>query len=171
MRPISYTRATDVASAITTVSADPQRAFLAGGTTEIDLLRLNVVQPSGLVDINLLPLKQIEELADGGLRIGALARMSDVAEAPAVAEHFPMIAQALVLGASPQLRHMASMGGNLLQRVRCSYFRDTLSPCNKREPGSVGAALEGINRGHATLVPTDRCLATHPSYLALHPDT
>ena len=99
MRPISYTRATDVASAITTVSADPQRAFLAGGTTEIDLLRLNVVQPSGLVDINLLPLKQIEALADGGLRIGALARMSDVAQAPAVAERFPMIAQALVLGA------------------------------------------------------------------------
>ena len=162
MRPISYTRATDVASAITTVSADPQRAFLAGGTTEIDLLRLNVVQPSGLVDINLLPLKQIEELADGGLRIGALARMSDVAEAPAVAERFPMIAQALVLGASPQLRHMASMGGNLLQRVRCSYFRDMLSPCNKREPGSGCAALEGINRGHAILGTSEQCIATIP---------
>jgi xanthine dehydrogenase YagS FAD-binding subunit len=167
MRPISYTRATDVASAITTVSADPQRAFLAGGTTEIDLLRLNVVQPSGLVDINLLPLKQIEELADGGLRIGALARMSDVAQAPAVAERFPMIAQALVLGASPQLRHMASMGGNLLQRVRCSYFRDTHSPCNKREPGSGCAALEGINRGHAILGTSEQCIATHPSDLAV----
>ncbi|MFL5703095.1 MAG: FAD binding domain-containing protein, partial [Ktedonobacteraceae bacterium] len=167
MRPISYTRATDVASAITTVSADPERAFLAGGTTEIDLLRLNVVQPDGLVDINLLPLKQIDVLADGGLRIGALARMSDVAEAPVVAEHFPMITQALVLGASPQLRHMASMGGNLMQRVRCSYFRDTHSPCNKREPGSGCAALEGINRGHAILGTSEQCIATHPSDLAV----
>ncbi len=167
MRPISYARATDVASAITTVSADPQRAFLAGGTTEIDLLRLNVVQSDGLVDINLLPLKQIEVLADGGLRIGALARMSDVAEAPVVQEHFPMIAQALVLGASPQLRHMASMGGNLMQRVRCSYFRDTHSPCNKREPGSGCAALEGINRGHAILGTSEQCIATHPSDLAV----
>src|SRR6266566_5252094 len=131
------------------------------------LLCLNVVQPSGLVDINLLPLKQIEELADGGLRIGALARMSDVAQAPAVAERFPMIAQALVLGASPQLRHMASMGGNLLQRVRCSYLRDTLSPCNKREPGSGCAALDGINRGHAILGISEQCIATHPSDVAV----
>src|SRR6266849_3907849 len=127
------------------------------------LLRLNAVQPDGLVDINLLPLKQIEVLADGGLRIGALARMSDVAEAPVVQEHFPMIAQALVLGASPQLRHMASMGVNLMQRVRCSYFRDTHSPCNKREPGSGCAALEGINRGHAILGTSEQCIATHPS--------
>ncbi len=167
MRPLSYTRATDVASAITTVSADPERAFLAGGTTQIDLLRLNVVQPNGLVDINVLPLKQIELLADGGLRIGALARMSDVAQAPVVQEHFPMIAQALVLGASPQLRHMASMGGNLMQRVRCSYFRDTHSPCNKREPGSGCAALEGMNRGHAILGTSQQCIATHPSDLAV----
>jgi len=167
MRPISYARATDVASAIITVSADPARAFLAGGTTEIDLLRQGVVSPSGLVDINALPLKQIEDLADGGLRIGALARMSDVAEAPGVVERFPVIAQALVLGASPQLRHMASMGGNLLQRVRCSYFRDAFSPCNKREPGSGCSALDGINRGHAILGTSEQCIATHPSDVAV----
>lgn len=167
MRPISYTRATDVASAITIVSADPKQAFLAGGTTEIDLLRLNVVQPDGLVDINVLPLTQIEAFADGGLRIGALARMSDVADAAVVVEHFPMLAQALVLGASPQLRHMASMGGNLLQRVRCSYFRDTHSACNKRDPGSGCAALDGMNRGHAILGASEQCSATHPSDLAV----
>ena len=167
MRPVSYTRASDVAGAIAAVSADPESAFLAGGTTEVDLLRLNVVQPSRLVDINALPLTQIEELPGGRLRIGAVARMSDVAEAPAVVERFPMIAQALLLGASAQLRHMASIGGNLLQRVRCSYFRDTASACNKREPGSGCAALEGINRAHAILGTSEHCIATHPSDLAV----
>jgi xanthine dehydrogenase YagS FAD-binding subunit len=167
MRPVSYARAADVAGAIATVSDDPGSAFLAGGTTEVDLLRLNVVRPSRLVDINALPLNQIEELPGGGLRIGAVARMSDVAEAPGVVERFPMIAQALVLGASAQLRHMASIGGNLLQRVRCSYFRDTASACNKREPGSGCAALEGINRGHAVLGTSEHCIATHPSDLAV----
>ena len=167
MRPVSYARATDVAGAITTVSADPDSAFLAGGTTEVDLLRLNVVRPRRLVDINALPLSQIEVLPDGGLRIGALARMSDVAEAPGVAERFPMIAESLLLGASAQLRHMASMGGNLLQRVRCSYFRDVRAACNKREPGSGCAALEGINRGHAILGTSEHCIATHPSDLAV----
>jgi CO/xanthine dehydrogenase FAD-binding subunit len=142
VRPISYSRATDVADAIATVSADHDSAFLAGGTTEVDLLRLNVVRPGLLIDINPLPLNQIEDLPDGGLRIGALARMSDVAEAPGVVDRFPVIARALVLGASPQLRDMASMGGNRLQRVRCSYFRDIRSACNKREPGSGCAALE-----------------------------
>jgi xanthine dehydrogenase YagS FAD-binding subunit len=167
MRPVSYTRASDVAGAIAAVSADPESAFLAGGTTEVDLLRLNVVQPSRLVDINALPLTQIEELPGGRLRIGAVARMSDVAEAPAVVERFPMIVQALLLGASAQLRHMASIGGNLLQRVRCSYFRDTASACNKREPGSGCAALEGINRAHAILGTSEHCIATHPSDLAV----
>jgi xanthine dehydrogenase YagS FAD-binding subunit len=167
MRPISYARATSVVDAIATVSADPGNAFLAGGTTEVDLLRLDVVRPSGLVDINSLPLDWIEDLPDGGLRIGALARMSDVAEAPAVVERFPMIAQALVLGASAQLRHMASIGGNLLQRVRCSYFRDVGSPCNKRDPGTGCAALDGINRGHAILGTSEKCIATHPSDLAV----
>jgi xanthine dehydrogenase YagS FAD-binding subunit len=167
VRSVSYSRATDVAGAIATVSANPDSAFLAGGTTEVDLLRLNVVQPGLLVDINPLPLNQVEDLPDGGMRIGALARMSDVAEAPGVVERFPVIAQALVLGASPQLRHMASMGGNLLQRVRCSYFRDTRSACNKREPGSGCDAQEGINRGHAILGASEYCLATHPSDVAV----
>jgi xanthine dehydrogenase YagS FAD-binding subunit len=167
MRQVSYARATDVPGAVAAVSADPDSAFLAGGTTEVDLLRLNVVRPSRLVDINALPLTQIEDLPGGGLRIGALARMSDVAEAPGVAQQFPVIAQALVLGASAQLRHMASIGGNLLQRVRCSYFRDTASACNKREPGSGCAALEGINRGHAVLGTSEHCIATHPSDLAV----
>jgi xanthine dehydrogenase YagS FAD-binding subunit len=167
VRPVSYSRATDVADAIAAVSADPDSTFLAGGTTEVDLLRLNVVRPGLLVDINPLPLNQIEDLPDGGLRIGALARMSDVAEAPGVVKRFPMIAQALVLGASPQLRNMASMGGNMLQRVRCSYFRDTRSACNKREPGSGCAALEGINRGHAILGTSEHCIATHPSDVAV----
>lgn len=167
MRPISYARATDVAEAIATVGADPESAFLAGGTTEIDLLRLNVVRPSALVDINALPLDRIEELPDGGLRIGALARMSDVAEAPAVVERYPMLAQALALGASPQLRHMASMGGNLMQRVRCTYFRDVHYPCNKREPGTGCSALDGVNRGHAILGTSEHCIATHPSDLAV----
>jgi xanthine dehydrogenase YagS FAD-binding subunit len=167
MRPVSYARADDVSAAIAAVGADPASSFLAGGTTEVDLLRLNVVRPDRLVDINALPLARVEDLPGGGLRIGALARMSDVAEAPAVVERFPMIARSLVLGASPQLRHMASMGGNLLQRVRCSYFRDTTSACNKREPGSGCAALEGFNRGHAILGTSERCIATHPSDVAV----
>jgi len=167
MRPISYARATDVFEAIATVLADPESAYLAGGTTEVDLLRLDVVRPTALVDINDLPLGSIEELADGGLRIGALARMSDVAADSVVSERFPMIAQALLLGASPQLRHMASMGGNLLQRVRCSYFRDGVSPCNKREPGTGCSASHGINRGHAILGTSEHCIATHPSDVAV----
>jgi xanthine dehydrogenase YagS FAD-binding subunit len=167
MRPLSYARAIGVADAIASVSAEADRAFLAGGTTEIDLLRLNVVQPAVLVDINALPLDRVEDLPGGGLRVGALARMSDVAETPSVRERFPVVAQALVLGASPQLRNMASMGGNLLQRVRCSYFRDGLSPCNKREPGTGCSALAGINRGHAILGTSEHCIATHPSDLAV----
>ena len=167
MRPVSYSLATDMADAIATVNVNPGSAFLAGGTTEVDLMRLNVVQPSLLVDINSLPLDRIEDLPDGGLRIGALARMSDVAEAPCVVERFPVISQALVLGASPQLRDMASMGGNKLQRVRCGYFRDARSACNKREPGSGCAALKGVNRGHAILGTSEHCIATHPSDVAV----
>ncbi|UQA97037.1 FAD binding domain-containing protein [Streptomyces halobius] len=167
MRPISYSRASVVADAVTAVSADPTSDFLAGGTTEIDLLRQNVLLPRRLVDINDLPLTQIEDRPDGGLYIGALARMSDVAEASAVRERYPMIAQAVELGASAQLRHMASMGGNIMQRVRCGYFRDAMSPCNKRDPGSGCSALDGFNRGHAVLGVSDHCIATHPSDVAV----
>jgi xanthine dehydrogenase YagS FAD-binding subunit len=120
-----------------------------------------------LVDINDLPLNHVEDLPDGGLRIGALARMSDVAQVAGVVRRFPVISQALLLGASAQLRNMASMGGNLCQRVRCSYFRDVTSPCNKRDPGSGCAALGGFNRGHAILGTSDSCIATHPSDVAV----
>jgi xanthine dehydrogenase YagS FAD-binding subunit len=167
MRPVDYVRVTGVAEAIATVAADPESTFLAGGTTEIDLLRLGVVRPDRLVDINRLPLAALEERADGGLRIGALVRMSDAARAPEVVERYPAVSQALLLGASQQLRNMASMGGNLCQRVRCAYFRDGVSPCNKREPGSGCSALEGLNRGHAILGTSPHCIATHPSDVAV----
>jgi xanthine dehydrogenase YagS FAD-binding subunit len=167
MRPLRYLRARDVDGAIATVSADPASAFLAGGTTEIDLVRLGVAHPDLLVDINELPLADIEDLPGGGLRMGALARMSDVARAPSVVERYPAVSEALLLGASEQLRNMASMGGNLCQRVRCSYFRDNVSPCNKREPGTGCSALDGLNRGHAILGTSEQCIATHPSDVAV----
>jgi xanthine dehydrogenase YagS FAD-binding subunit len=167
MRPFSYARAADAGAAIAAVRERADGAFLAGGTTAVDLVRQNVLRPGLLVDINDLPLTGIEDLPGGGLRVGALARMSDVARAPGVRERFPVITQALLLGASAQLRNMASMGGNLCQRVRCSYFRDTASPCNKRDPGSGCAALDGFNRGHAILGTSDKCIATHPSDVAV----
>jgi xanthine dehydrogenase YagS FAD-binding subunit len=167
MRPLSYARVADVEAAIATVSESPDGAFLAGGTTEVDLVRQNVLRPALLVDINDLPMNRVEDLPGGGLRIGALARMSDVAQARGVLDRFPVISQALLLGASAQLRNMASMGGNLCQRVRCSYFRDATSACNKRDPGSGCAALHGFNRGHAILGTSDHCIATHPSDAAV----
>jgi xanthine dehydrogenase YagS FAD-binding subunit len=167
VRPFSYARAADADGAIATVRERPDSAFLAGGTTEVDLIRQNVLRPGLLVDINDLPLNRVADLPDGGLRIGALARMSDVAQAAGVVERFPVIAQALLFGASAQLRNMASMGGNLCQRVRCGYFRDATSPCNKRDPGSGCAALGGFHRGHAILGASDKCIATHPSDVAV----
>ena len=167
MRPLRYSRATAVADAVAAAAADPASAFLAGGTTEVDLIRAGIARPDHLIDINDLPLAQVEELPGGGLRLGALARMTDVARTPAVAERFPAIAEALLLGASEQLRNMASLGGNLRQRTRCAYLRDGVSPCNKREPGTGCAALEGLNRGHAILGTSERCIATHPSDLAV----
>jgi xanthine dehydrogenase YagS FAD-binding subunit len=167
MRPLSYSRAQNVDDAIAMVGADPASAFLAGGTTEVDLVRLGVAHPDLLVDINELPLAEIEDLPGGGLRIGALARMSDVARTPSVMERYPAISEALLLGASEQLRNMASMGGNLCQRVRCPYFRDNVSPCNKREPGTGCSALGGLNRGHAILGTSEHCIATHPSDVAV----
>jgi xanthine dehydrogenase YagS FAD-binding subunit len=167
MRPVRYARAADVASAVAAVSADPASAFLAGGTTEVDLIRLGVARHDALVDINTLPLAELTELPDGGLRLGALARMSDVARAPVVYQRYPAVSQALLLGASEQLRNMASMGGNLCQRTRCAYFRDNVSPCNKRAPGTGCSALEGLSRGHAILGTSEHCIATHPSDVAV----
>ena len=167
MRPLSYARAADAGGAIALVARHPEGAFLAGGTTEVDLTRQDVLRPELLVDINDLPLDGVADRSDGGLSIGALARMSDVARAEGVIARFPMISQALVLGASAQLRNMASMGGNLCQRVRCGYFRDPTWPCNKRDPGSGCAALDGFHRGHAILGTSDKCIATHPSDVAV----
>ena len=167
MQPLSYARADRVESAITLVAGDPDSAFLAGGTTKVDLLRLGVERTGRLVDINDLPLTRVEELPDGTIRISALARMSDVARAPIIKDRFPAVSEALLLGASEQLRNMASMGGNLCQRVRCTYFRDGVSPCNKREPGTGCSAVEGLNRGHAILGVSESCIATHPSDVAV----
>jgi xanthine dehydrogenase YagS FAD-binding subunit len=140
--------------------------FVAGGTTLIDLMKLEVMTPSQLVDINRLPLRGIE-LSSDGLRIGALEKMSDVAERPEVVSNYPVISQALLKSASAQLRNMASMGGNLLQRTRCGYFRDVSTPCNKRQPGSGCPAINGWNRTHAILGTSSSCVATHPSDLAV----
>ena len=167
MRPLTYSRAADVQHAIALATANPASAFLAGGTTEVDLIRAGISHSEHLVDINELPLRGVEDQPDGGLRIGALARMSDVARTPAVIERYPAISRALLLGASEQLRNMASMGGNLRQRTRCAYLRDGVSPCNKREPGSGCAALDGLNRGHAILGTSEHCIATHPSDVAV----
>jgi xanthine dehydrogenase YagS FAD-binding subunit len=167
MRPITYSRAADVDDALALAAANPASAFLAGGTNEVDLIRAGISPSAHLVDINDLPLTGIEDRADGGLHIGALARMSDVARNPSVADRYPAISRALLLSASEQLRNMASIGGNLRQRTRCSYLRDGVSPCNKRDHGSGCAALEGLNRGHAVLGTSEHCIATHPSDVAV----
>lgn len=164
MRPYTYAQARSVREALR--GAGPETAFLAGGTTLVDLMKLEVMTPERVVDINRLPLDGVT-LDREGLHIGAVERMSDVAAHPLVREHYPVVAQALELSASGQLRNMASIGGNLLQRTRCGYFRDVTTPCNKREPGSGCSALEGINRGHAVLGTSDSCIATHASDLAV----
>jgi xanthine dehydrogenase YagS FAD-binding subunit len=158
-----YGRATDVVDAVRQIAADPTAKFIAGGTNLIDLMKEDIERPSRLIDITRLPLKSVEATPDGGLRIGALVPNSDLAYHPLVAQRYPMLASAILAGASAQLRNMASTGGNLLQRTRCSYFYDTATPCNKREPGSGCSAIAGLNRGHAILGTSEACIATHPS--------
>ena len=158
-----YTRASDVADAVRQVAADPTAKFIAGGTNLIDLMKEDVERPARLIDISRLPLKTVEETAEGGLRIGALVPNSDLAYHPLIAQRYPILASAILAGASAQLRNMASTGGNLLQRTRCSYFYDLATPCNKREPGSGCSAITGLNRMHAILGTSDACIATHPS--------
>src|SRR5712671_2760985 len=158
-----YTRASDVADAVRQIAADPGAKFIAGGTNLIDLMKENVARPSRLIDITHLPLKAVEETADGGLRVGALVPNSDLAYHPQIEARYPLLASAILAGASAQLRNMASTGGNLLQRTRCLYFYDTTTPCNKLEPGSGCSAIGGINRMHAILGTSDHCIATHPS--------
>ena len=166
MIPFTFTQAHSEREALDRVH-QPNTVFIAGGTTLIDLMKLNVETPASLVDINSLPLDKIEVQPDGSLRVGAMVRNSDLAHHPKVQQNFPVLAQALLSGASPQLRNMATTGGNLMQRTRCYYFRDTEYVCNKREPGSGCAALEGFNRIHAVLGGSDQCIATHPSDMAV----
>jgi xanthine dehydrogenase YagS FAD-binding subunit len=158
-----YARAADVADAVRQIAADPTAKFIAGGTNLIDLMKEDVEHPPLLIDITRLPLKAVEEMVEGGLRIGALVPNSDLAYHPLVADRYPMLASAILAGASAQLRNMASTGGNLLQRTRCYYFYDTATPCNKREPGSGCSAIGGLNRMHAILGTSEACIATHPS--------
>jgi len=167
MKPFDYAVPTSLDEA-TRAGARPATRFIAGGTTLVDLMKLEVETPEHLVDLNPLgdrdaSLAGVSDLPTGGLRLGALARMSDVAWEPRVKERYPMLSQALLLAASGQIRNMASMAGNLLQRTRCPYFRDTATPCNKREPGSGCSALRGYNRSHAVLGTSEHCIATHPS--------
>src|SRR5262245_33959069 len=162
MKPFKYTRATDAAIAVKAVSASPNAHFLGGGTNLLDLMREGVESPSELVDITSLKLSQIRA-ANGGVSIGALAKNTDTANHPLIRRDYPLLSQAILAGASPQIRNMATNGGNLLQRTRCSYFYDVSMPCNKREPGSGCGALEGINRNHAVFGWSDKCIAVHPS--------
>jgi len=167
MRAFTYERATDSGAAVAAVSRAGAK-FISGGTNLLDLMRLEIERPTHLVDISHLPLKAIEDLPDGGLRIGAQAANSDVAADMRVRTNYPVLSQALVSGASGQLRNKASVGGNLLQRTRCTYFYyPTAEGCNKREPGSGCAALGGYNRGHAILGASEACIAVHPSDMAV----
>jgi xanthine dehydrogenase YagS FAD-binding subunit len=158
-----YSRANDVADAVRQIGADPAAKFIAGGTNLLDLMKEDVERPTRLIDISRLPFKTVEQTADGGLRIGALVPNSDLAYHPLIEQRYPVLSSAILAGASAQLRNMASTGGNLLQRTRCAYFYDTVTPCNKREPGSGCSAIHGINRGHAILGTSEACIATHPS--------
>ncbi|WP_326791385.1 xanthine dehydrogenase family protein subunit M [Streptomyces sp. NBC_00841] len=166
MRSFTYERATDAQAAVAAVSRTGAK-FISGGTNLLDLMKLDIEKPSHLVDISRLPLRDIEELPDSGLRIGAQAANSDVAADARVRTHYPVLSEALVAGASGQLRNKASTGGNLLQRTRCPYFYDTAAGCNKREPGSGCSAIGGFNRIHALLGVSDSCIATHPSDMAV----
>jgi xanthine dehydrogenase YagS FAD-binding subunit len=163
MIDFQYARATDVADAVRRIAAEPAAKFIAGGTNLIDLMKEDVERPSRLIDISRLPLKEIEETPDGGLRIGALVPNSDLAYHPLIERRYPLLGSAILAGASAQLRNMASTGGNLLQRTRCYYFYDTATPCNKRAPGGGCAARYGLNRMHAILGTSEACIATHPS--------
>src|SRR6478752_1852683 len=166
MKPFRYERAGGVASACTK-AAQPAAKFIAGGTNLIDLMKLQIETPAHLVDINALPLRGIEETSENGLRIGALVSNSALAADIRVRRQYPLLSQALLSGASGQLRNKATTGGNLLQRTRCPYFYDTTKPCNKRTPGAGCAALGGFNRMNAVLGVSEHCIAAHPSDMAV----
>jgi len=173
MEPFAFSRAGSADDAIragagaSTAQQGAEVRFVAGGTTLLDLMKLDVERPRRVVDINHLPLDRVESLPDGGLKIGALVRNADLAHHPAVRRDYAVLSQALLAGASAQLRNMASTGGNLLQRTRCVYFRDAGAPCNKREPGSGCSAIHGFNRTMAILGTSEHCIATHPSDMSV----
>ena len=167
MIPFGYQRAENVDGAVATVSRDPNAAFLGGGTNLVDHLKLGVASPELLVDVTGLPLDRIEPLPDGGVRIGAGVRNSDLAADPTIRSRYPVLSQALLSGASGQLRNLATTGGNLLQRTRCVYFQDVSTPCNKRVPGSGCSAVDGYARYHAILGASQQCVAVHPSDMAV----
>ncbi|MDB5446612.1 MAG: aerobic-type carbon monoxide dehydrogenase, middle subunit CoxM/CutM-like protein [Phenylobacterium sp.] len=167
MRPFTYERATDPLAAVQAAAQTPRSKFIAGGTNLLDLMKLDIEQPQHLIDVGRLPLGQIEDSADGSLRIGAMTTNSQVAADRRVRGGYRVLAEAIVAGGSPQLRNKATTGGNLLQRTRCAYFYDTTKPCNKREPGAGCGALEGLNRNAAILGASHACIATHPSDMAV----
>jgi xanthine dehydrogenase YagS FAD-binding subunit len=165
MRPFKYVRANSADVAVQAVAANPQAKFLAGGTNILDLMKEDVERPNELVDLTRLKLTEIKA-AGGGVSIGALAKNTDTANHPLIRKNYPLLTQAIVAGASAQLRNMATNGGNLMQRTRCQYFYDTAMPCNKRELGSGCGALEGLNRIHAILGWSEKCVATYPGDMA-----
>ena len=167
MKPYRYQRARDVPGAIGTLAEEPDATFLAGGTNLVDLMKLGVVEPEVLVDVRRLTSDAVEELPDGSVRIGAATPNSDLAADRTIRSRYPVLSQALLSGASGQLRNLATTGGNLLQRTRCVYWQDTTTPCNKREPGSGCSAIEGHNKNHAILGASEHCVATHPSDMAV----
>lgn len=167
MIPFEYQRADDAEGAVATVSRNPNAVFLAGGTNLVDHLKLGIASPDLLVDVSRLPLDRIEPAAGGGLLVGAGVRNSVMAADPQLRRRYPMLAEALLAGASGQLRNLATTGGNLLQRTRCRYFQDPSTPCNKREPGSGCSALHGWTRYHAILGASEHCVAAHPSDMAV----
>ncbi|TDF42626.1 xanthine dehydrogenase family protein subunit M [Streptomyces sp. WAC05374] len=167
MKPYAYVRARSVEEATAAHAARPGARYLAGGTNLVDLMKHGVEAPDTLVDVSRLPLDTVEELPDGSLRVGATVRNSDLAAHPLVRDRHPVLSQALLAGASGQLRNIATTGGNLLQRTRCPYFQDTAKPCNKREPGTGCGARDGIHRDHAVLGHSPHCIATHPSDMAV----
>ncbi|MFI6853952.1 FAD binding domain-containing protein [Streptomyces sp. NPDC050416] len=167
MKEFAYVRAGSVGEATSAYASHAGARYLGGGTNLVDLMKLGVEQPAALVDITRLPLDAVEELPDGALRIGATVRNSDLAAHPLVRDRYPALSQAVLAGASGQLRNAATTGGNLLQRTRCPYFQDLSKPCNKREPGSGCGARDGVHRDHAVLGHSAHCIATHPSDMAV----
>jgi xanthine dehydrogenase YagS FAD-binding subunit len=167
MKPFTYERATSPAEAAASASRVTNAKFIAGGTNLLDLMKLEIETPKHLIDVNGLSLDRIEPLPEGGLRIGALVRNTDLAADGMVRRDYGLLSRALVAGASGQLRNKATTAGNLLQRTRCPYFYDTNQPCNKRQPGSGCAAISGVNRQHAVIGSSDACIATHPSDMAV----